>query len=349
MIRVGIVGATGQVGEGLIKAVLGHPGARLAVLTSAHASGQRIDKVLPALRGECDLVTVPQDPAELVGKADVAFLATKGPESMKLAPPLLAGGVKVIDIGGEFRLSSAADYEKWYGEKHTCPELLAEAVYGLPELFAGKVAGARLVANPGCYPTGSILAVAPLVHAGLVDTEGLVFDAHSGLSGAGRTYNPKSDNLFVSCNENVRAYGVGTHKHIPEIERGVGAAAGCAVTVTFVPHLAPMTYGIHTTAFARPAQGGGRLDTAALLAAAREFFAPHPFVRVFDDPAEVATVNVRATNYLDWSAKFVERSGTVVVTTALDNTVKGAAGQAVENMNLVFGLDRRAGLTGRSL
>jgi len=348
MIRVGIVGATGQVGEGLIRAILGHPGAKLAVLTSAHATGQRIDKVLPVLRGECELVTVAQDPAELVGKVDVAFLATKGPESMKLAPPLLAGGVKVIDIGGEFRLSSAADYEKWYGEKHTCPELLAEAVYGLPELFAEKVAKAKLVANPGCYPTGSILAVAPLLRAGLVDSEGLVFDAHSGLSGAGRTYNPKSDNLYVSCNESMRAYGVGTHKHIPEIERGVGTAAGRKVTVTFVPHLAPMTYGIHTTAFARPAKGQ-KLDTAALLAAAREFFAPHPFVRVFDDPAEVAIINVRASNYLDWSAKFVERSNVVVVTTALDNTVKGAAGQAVENMNLMFGLERTAGLKGRSL
>jgi N-acetyl-gamma-glutamyl-phosphate reductase len=293
-------------------------------------------------------VAVGQEAANLVGRVDVAFLATKGPVSMELAPPLLAGGVRVIDIGGEFRLQSAADYEKWYGEKHICPELLKEAVYGLPELFAAEVARARLVANPGCYPTSAILATAPLLAAGLVEADGIVFDAHSGLSGAGRTYSPKSDNLFVSCNENVRAYGVGTHKHTPEIERCVSHAAGRRVTVTFVPHLSPMTYGIHTTAFCRPA-AGRKFDTARLLAAAREFFAPHPFVRVFDDPAEVATANVRASNYCDWSAKFVERSGTVVVTTAIDNTVKGAAGQAVENMNIMFGLDRRAGLTGRSL
>ena len=346
MIRVGIVGATGQVGEGLIRVILGHPQAKLAVLTSAHAAGTRIDQALPALRGECDLVAVPQDTAELIGKVDVAFLATKGPESMELAPPLLAAGVKVIDIGGEFRLETAADYQQWYGGKHTCPELLAEAVYGLPELFAEQIAKARLVANPGCYPTGAILAAAPLVAAKLVEPDGLVFDAYSGLSGAGRTYNPKNDNLFVACHENLRAYAVGTHKHTPEIERALGAAAGRSLTVTFVPHLAPMTYGIHTTAFARPAR---KLDTAALLAAAREFFAAHPFVRVFDDPAEVATANVRGSNYLDWSAKLVERSGTVVVVTALDNTVKGAAGQAVENMNIMFGLERKAGLTGRSL
>ena len=346
MIRVGIVGATGQVGEGLIRVVLGHPQAKLAVLTSAHAAGTRIDKVLPVLRGECDLVTVPQDTKQLVGKVDVAFLATKGPESMELAPALLAGGVKVIDIGGEFRLETAADYEKWYGGRHTCPELLEEAVYGLPELFAEEIAKARLVANPGCYPTGAILAVAPLLAAGLVEPDGLIFDAHSGLSGAGRTYNPKSDNLFVSCNESIRAYGVGSHKHTPEIERGVARLAGRRAAVTFVPHLAPMTHGIHTTAFARPR---GRPDTARLLAAAREFFAPHPFVRVFDDPAEVATANVRASNYCDWSARLVEPAGTVVVTTAIDNTVKGAAGQAVENLNLMFGFDRRAGLVARSL
>lgn len=348
MIRVGIVGATGQVGESLIRVLLGHPGAKLTVATSAHAAGQRLEKALPALRGELDLVAVPQDTANLVGKVDVAFLATKGPESMQLAPPLLSGGVRVIDIGGEFRLASAADYEKWYGEKHTCPELLAEAVYGLPELNAAGVAKARLVANPGCYPTGAILAVAPLLAAGLVEADGLIFDSQSGLSGAGRTYSSKSDNLFVSCNENVRAYGVGSHKHTPEIERGVGQVAGRQVTVTFVPHLSPMTYGIHTTAFCRPANGR-KLDTAALLAAARKFFVPHPFVRVLDDAGEVATANVRASNYCDWSAKFVERSGTVVVVTAIDNTVKGAAGQAVENMNIMFGLERKAGLTGRSL
>jgi len=287
--------------------------------------------------------------------ADVQFEFTQG-DAVVECRSSASGAVRAQLSPGTWRCvltkpgygRKTVDLEVTPGGEHTCPELLKEAVYGLPELFAAEIAKARLVANPGCYPTGAILAVAPLLAGGLVEPDGLIFDAYSGLSGAGRTYNPKSDNLFVACNENLRAYGVGTHKHTPEIERGVESLAGRKVPVTFVPHLAPMTFGIHTTAFCRPADWK-TLDTAALLAAARKFFAPHPFVRVFDEVAEVATANVRASNYCDWSAKFVENSGMVVVTTAIDNTVKGAAGQAVENMNIMFGIDRRAGLTGRSL
>ena len=346
MIRVGIVGATGLVGEGLIRVLLGHPGARLAVVTSAHAAGQRLDASLPALRGEVPLTAVEPRVENLVGKVDAVFLAGKGPESMEMAPPLLAAGLKVIDIGGEFRLKSAADYEQWYGGKHLCPELLAEAAYGLTELFADRVRGARLVANPGCYPTGANLAVAPLLAEALVGPGGLIFDSYSGASGAGRTYNPKSRNLYLEVNENLRAYAVGSHKHTPEIERVVEHLAGAHFPVTFVPHLAPLDRGILTTAFCRPA---GQVSSADLLAAAREFYAGQPFVRVVDDPGEVSTGNVRGSNYCDWSAKYLERTGCVVAVTAIDNTVKGAAGQAVENLNLMFGLERTAGLVGRSL
>lgn len=346
MIRVGIVGATGLVGESLVRAVLGHPEAGVAVVTSAHAAGMRLDAKLPALRGEVDLVLVEPKPENLIGKADLAFLATKGPESMEMAPPLLEAGLKVIDIGGEFRLTGAADYKRWYGNEHTCPELLAEAAYGLPELFEEKIRAARLVANPGCYPTGAILAIAPLLKAGLIEADGLVFDSYSGVSGAGRTYSAKGRNLYQDCNENLRAYAVGSHKHTPEIERGIAALAGGDHRVTFVPHLAPLDRGILTTAFCRPKSG---VATAGLIEAARSFFAEQPFVRVLDDPDEVETYNVRGSNYCDWSARFVKHSGAVVVVTAIDNTVKGAAGQAVENMNLLFGLDRTAGLVGRSL
>jgi N-acetyl-gamma-glutamyl-phosphate reductase len=346
LIKAGIVGATGLVGEGLARVLLGHPGAELTVATSAHAAGSRLDFELPSLRGELDIKLVEPDPANLIGKVDVAFLATKGPESMKTAPVLLEGGVRVIDIGGEFRLRTAEEYKQWYGRKHTCPDLLEEAVYGLPELFADRIREARLVANPGCYPTGAILAVAPLLAEVLVGPGGLVFDAYSGASGAGRTYNPKSKNMYLEVNENLRGYAVGTHRHTPEIERVVEHLTAMDEPVTFVPHVAPLDRGILTTAFCRPV---GEADTAALLGAARKFYAEQPFVRVFSDASEVGTYNVRGSNYCDWSVVGVERSGTVVVVTAIDNTVKGAAGQAVENMNIMFGLDRTAGLTGRSL
>jgi N-acetyl-gamma-glutamyl-phosphate reductase len=346
MIRVGVVGSTGLVGESLIRVILGHPQAEVAVLTSAHASGRRADVKLPALRAEIDLVLVEPRPENLVGAVDVAFLATKGPESMQMAPALLEAGVKVVDIGGEFRLKTAADYKEWYGNEHTCPDLLAEAAYGLPELFAEEIATARLVANPGCYPTGAILAVAPLLGGALIEAGGLIFDAYSGVSGAGRTYSSGARNLYQDCNENLRAYAVGKHKHTPEIERAVEHLCAQQHCVTFVPHLAPLDRGILTTAFCRPV---GSSSTEELLEAAREFYADAPFVRVIDDPGDVSVYNVRGSNYCDWSVKAVDRSGCVVVVTAIDNTVKGAAGQAAENMNLMFGLARTTGLTGRSL
>jgi N-acetyl-gamma-glutamyl-phosphate reductase len=315
-------------------------------VTSAHASGSAVAEHLPALRGEIDLELVKPRPKALIGKVDVAFLATKGPESMKMAPPLCEGGVRVVDIGGEFRLKSAEDYEQWYGNKHTCPELLEEAVYGLPELFAEEIREARLVANPGCYPCGAILAVAPLLAEVLVGPGGLVFDSYSGASGAGRTHNPKSRNLYLEVNENLRAYAVGTHRHTPEIERAVEHLSALESPVTFVPHIAPLDRGILTTAFCRPV---GSPSPEGLLEAAGKFFSDAPFVRVVSEPARVCTYNVRGSNYCDWSAVYLERTGCVVAVTAIDNTVKGAAGQAVENMNIMFGLERTAGLTGRSL
>jgi N-acetyl-gamma-glutamyl-phosphate reductase len=346
MIRVGVVGSTGLVGESLIRAVLGHPGAEVAVVTSAHACGQVISDVLPSLRGEIDLIAQEPDPANLIGQVDVAFLAGKGPESMTMAPPLLKAGVKVIDIGGEFRLSSAADYQKWYGNKHICSELLKEAVYGLPELFEAEIRSARLVANPGCYPTGALLAVAPFLKAGLISADGLIFDSYSGASGAGRTYSAGGRNLYVDVNENLRAYALGNHKHTPEIELGVDFIAGGEHKVTFVPHLAPLDRGIFTTAFCRPS---GEIGLEDLFKAGQEFCAGQPFLRFLEKADQVWTRNVQSSNYCDLSATFVEDTKVVVAVSAIDNTVKGAAGQAVENMNLMFDLERRTGLTGRSL
>ena len=351
MIRVSIVGATGLVGEGLIRAVLGHPQCKLALLVSDSAAGKPIGELLPPLRNECDLVTVSASPEEIAKQSDVVFTAKKGTETFAVVPGLLKAGAKVIDIGGEFRFRDAGVYEEWYKEPHACKELLAETVYGLPELFKNEIKKARLVGNPGCYVTSAVLALAPFVAADLLDGDSIVIDSFSGLSGAGRQFNSKQSNLFVDIDENLRAYGVGTHRHTPEIEMGLTrAAGGRPVKVTFVPHLAPLDRGILTTVFARPKQGT-ELDTARALNLLREFYTREraPFVRVLNAVGDVAISNVARGNYCDLSAQVVERTGMLVVTSALDNLVKGAAGQALQNLNLMCGLDETMGLKGRSL
>ncbi len=345
--RVSVVGATGLVGEFLLRAMIGHPRARISLMVSEHAAGREIGDLLPALRGEVRGKTAAADPETIAAESDVAFLAKKGPESMELAPKLLAAGCRVIDIGGEFRFRDYAVYEEWYGNRHTCRDLLAEAVYGMPELARNRISGARLVGNPGCYATAVILALYPLLKAGAISADGICANCYSGLTGAGRQYNAKNSNLFVDIEANLRAYNVGTHKHAPEIESALADATGRRAKITFVPHLAPMDRGILATIYCRPlgpgAEPGGAME---ILKAA---YADEPFVRVLDDPSGVATANVRGTNYLDVSAKLVERTETLVVVAALDNMVKGAAGQAVQNMNLMLGFEETAGLKGRSI
>ena len=337
MVRVGIVGATGLVGEGLIRILESHPETRLAVLTSRHAAGRDVAAELPGLRGLVSHELEPPDVGRLVEACDCVFLAMKSAESMRIAPPLLEKGVKCIDIGGEFRFRDPKTYEKWYGAPHEAPDLCARAVWGLPELAREKIASADLVANPGCYPTGAVLGALPFLKDGkdgkggkdgLIRPDGIIVNATSGVSGAGRTYNPKSENLFLSCHENLRAYAVGTHKHTPEIELCLSEITGGDVAVTFVPHLAPIDRGILTQIYARPA---GKPDA-------------EPFLRARGSVEEVRTANVRGTNFCDVGVAVIERTSTVVVTTAIDNTVKGASGQAVQNMNIMFGLEETAGL-----
>ena len=345
MVRVGIVGSTGLVGEGLIRILASHPEARLAVLTSRHAAGKDVAEELPALRGLVSHELEPPEVGRLVERCDCVFLAMKSAESMRIAPPLLEEGVKCIDIGGEFRFRDPKTYEKWYANPHEAPDLCARAVWGLPEQNREKIASADLVANPGCYPTGAVLAALPLIKAGLVDPEGVIVSSISGVSGAGRTYSPKSENTFLDCHENLRAYGVGTHKHTPEIDQALTEAAGQGVRVTFVPHLAPIDRGILTQVFLCPAAGA---TAEALNGALAEFAAAEPFVRARASAGEVRTANVRGTNFCDLAVTLVnaddERAATVIATSAIDNTVKGASGQAVQNMNIMFGLDETAGL-----
>jgi len=339
MIRVGIVGSTGLAGEGLVRILLGHPEAELTCLCSDHAAGRNVADVLPGLTKELSLTLCPTDVDRLVSETDVVFLAKKSADSMRLVPRLLEGGVKAIDIGGEFRLKDPAQYEKWYGTAHECPELLGEAVYGLPEFHAEEIAGARLVANPGCYPTSALIPLVPLLREKLVEPDGIAVDSYSGMSGAGRT----SGFAFIDHNEDIRAYKPVGHKHTPEIEQELTAATGRRVVISFVPHLAPLDRGIHTTIFARATSSSeGALRTL------QEFYADAPFVRVFDQPGGVTLLNVRNTNYCDTSLALDKRTGMVIIVCAIDNTTKGAGAQAVQNMNIMFGLDETTGLKNRS-
>lgn len=343
-LRIGILGATGAVGEALIRILLGHPAARLTVLGSDHAAGTRVDKALPVLRGQTDAVLRKPDLAAFAEETDVVFLAKKGADSMEWAPRLLDAGLKAIDCGGEFRFRDAAVYERFYGTRHTCPELLAEAVLGLPELYRERIKAARLVATPGCYPTAAILPLAPLLAAGLIRPEGIIVDAYSGLSGAGKTYSEKAKNLFVDCDENCRAYSPLVHRHAPEIEQELTLAAGTPATAAFVPHLLPLDRGILTTIFADLARPAA---TADILDAWHRRYDAEPFIRIFDCLDEVTLANVHRTNYCDFAAIADPRTNKLVIVSALDNVIKGACGTAVQSMNLMFGLPETTGLLHR--
>ncbi len=344
MIRIGIIGATGAVGEALIRILLGHPQAELAFLGSDHAAGQPIDQVLPVLRGQLDAACRKPGLDALAADCDLVFMAKKGPESMAWAPRLLDAGLKVIDHGGEFRFRDPAAYEAAYGNTHTCPDLLDEAVFGLPELYREQIRAARLVGNPGCYPTAAILPLAPLLAEGLIERDGIVVDAYSGLSGAGRQYSAKARNLFLDADANCRAYGLIAHRHAPEMEQELSLAAGLPATVVFVPHLIPLDRGILTTLFARLTRDAAADDVLGLW---RRRYAREPFIRIIDDPADVELAHVHRTNYCDFSAAIDPRTRTLVVVSALDNVIKGACGMAVQNMNLMSGLAETAGLLHR--
>lgn len=341
MVRVAIIGATGAVGEGLIRILTGHPQAELAFLGSDHAAGEAIADVLPALRGVVDQTCRKPDLGAIAREADVVFLAKKGPESLTWAPKLLDAGLKVIDCGGEFRFRDPAVYERFYGNPHTCPELLAEAVFGLPELHRDKLRRARLVGNAGCYPASALLPLAPLVADRLIEPRGIIVDSYSGLSGAGKTYSPKARNLFVDCNENCRPYNPLTHRHAPEIEQELTLAAGAEATVAFVPHLIPTDRGILTTIFADLAEG---TTTERVVESWRRRYADEPFIRIRNTLDEVELASVQRTNFCDFAAIADQRTGKLVIASALDNVVKGACGNAVQVMNILFALPETTGL-----
>ncbi|AWM39879.1 N-acetyl-gamma-glutamyl-phosphate reductase [Gemmata obscuriglobus] len=333
-VKVAVLGGSGYTAVELIKLLLRHPGAEIAAVTSRQA--EHVADLHPSLLGRLDLQCEPFDPDALKAKGvQVAFGCLPHGTSMESIPPLLDRGIRVIDLSADYRLRDATVYQEWYKETHHDAENLAHAVYGLPEVYGDTLAGARLIANPGCYPQTAILGLAPLVANKLIELSGIVIDSKSGVSGAGRT--PKLTTHFPECNESVSAYSVGTHRHTPEIEQALGDIAGAAVSVIFTPHLMPMDRGIFSTIYATPTKPVSEAELTALY---RGYFAGKPFVRVRTAPP--ATKDTTGTNFLDVCVKVVR--GKVLVLAAEDNLIRGASGVAVQNFNRVFGFPETTGL-----
>ncbi len=336
MVKVGIVGGTGYTGVELLRLLTTHTDAEVVAITSRAECGRRVDDLFPNLRGYYDLSFSEPD-VHVLAACDVVFFATPHNVAMNLVPELLAADARVIDLSADYRIRDASLWSQWYGEPHASPELLAEAVYGLPELNREKIAAARLVACPGCYPTSVQLGFMPLLANGLIDPQQLIASAASGVSGAGRQ--ARIDNLLSEAADSFKAYGVSGHRHLPEIEQGLSDIAGESAQVTFVPHLLPIVRGIHATLF-------GRLnnDSVDLQALYEDAYAEEPFVDVLPSGVYPQTRTVKGANRCQISIAVPQNRNTVVVMATIDNLVKGASGQAVQNMNIMLGLDETAGL-----
>lgn len=339
MRRVAIAGASGYTGAELLRILVQHPLAKVVALTAETHANAPVGRIFPSLAGFLDLTCLPLDTAKLAAEAEFIFLALPHKTSMAVGLDLLQRGARVLDLSADFRLKDAALYPAWYKVEHQAPQLLKEAAYGLPELHREAIAAARLVAVPGCYPTGAILGLAPLIADGIVDPESVVIDAISGVSGAGRK--PELPTHYSEANENLKAYGVATHRHTPEIEQELSLLAGRDLTVTFTPHLAPLTRGILTTVTATLLS---RRAAAEILEAFRAYYRTSAFVRVLEEGQLPETKQVLHSNLCDIGVVVDPRTGRVIVVTAIDNLVKGASGQAVQCFNLMAGLDERAGL-----
>ena len=329
MIKVGIVGGTGYTGVELLRLLARHPQVELRAITSRKEAGMAVAEMFPNLRGHVGLKFVEPEAAGLE-QCDVVFFATPNGIAMQQARALLEAGVKVIDLAADFRIKDVAVWEQWYKMEHACPDLVAEAVYGLPEINRAMIKGARLIANPGCYPTAVQLGFLPLLEAGAVDTGFLVADAKSGVSGAGRK--AEIATLFAEASDNFKAYAVSGHRHWPEIKQGLEQFAGNPVGFTFVPHLLPLIRGIHATLYAKISAD---IDLQSLF---EKRYANEPFVDVLPAGAHPETRSVRGANICRIAVHRPQGSDSVVVLSVIDNLVKGAAGQAVQNMNILFDL-----------
>ncbi|TWT29992.1 N-acetyl-gamma-glutamyl-phosphate reductase [Blastopirellula retiformator] len=328
-IRVGILGATGYTAFELAKILLRHRGAKITALTTRQDDRPHVSSVHSSLTGRLDLHLENLSLDELAERCDCIFGCLPHAASAAVVPSLLERGLKVVDLSADYRLRDVAVYEKWYGEKHPDPARLPNSAYGLPELFRDPIRGAELIANPGCYPTAATLALAPLLKNGMIQPTDILVDAKSGVSGAGRT--PKLGTLYCEANESFSAYGVGTHRHMPEIEQNLEQASGQKCSAIFTPHLVPMDRGILSTCYAKPT---APVTTAEAIAALREFYADEPFVQVIDGLP--TTKSVSGTNYCHLTARVV--NDRIIVISVIDNLIKGASGAAVQNFNIMYDL-----------
>lgn len=344
MLKVGIIGASGYTGAELARLLCNHPNAQITVATSRQYQGKALADIFPSLRKKVHIICENLPVQELAGKADFFFTAVPHKTAMDIVPQLLAAGKKVVDLSADFRIRDIDVYEQWY-QPHSSPEFLQEAVYGLPELYREQITSTKLVANPGCYPTSVILGLAPLLQAGILETNTIIADSKSGTSGAGRA--AQTGTLFCEVHDGFRPYKVGrAHRHTPEIEQELSALGKEEITVSFTPHLLPISRGILSTIYATLAKS---MNVAQLLELYENFFMDEPFVRILPEDVFPATQQVRGSNYCDISVKVDPLTNRVIVMSAIDNVVKGASGQAIQNMNLMNNFDETNGLTGAPL
>ena len=344
MLHVAVVGASGYTGAELLRILYTHPEVAVTCVTSEQSAGKMVSELFPTLRNRYHQTLENLEPVRIADRADFIFTALPHKAAMEVVPTFIRLGKQVVDLSADYRFTDPAAYEAWY-EPHMNPELLAQAVYGLPEIRREQIAGANLVGNPGCYPTCTILALAPLLKNGIIDPERIIVDAKSGVSGAGR--GAKVENLFCEVNDGFKAYGVGgVHRHIPEIEQELSLLAGQPLIITFTPHLVPMDRGILATVYA---DLKGLHSCAELLALYRDFYGSEEFVRILPEGAFPSTAFVKGSNCCDIGLAVDRRTGRVVIVAAIDNLVKGAAGQAVQNMNIMNGFPENLGLDGLAL
>ncbi len=338
-VKIAIVGSSGYTGGELCRLLLYHHHTSVIAVTSEKSAGQPLTNIFPHLLGLTDLICEPLDPEAIARKADFVFLALPHITAQAAAFRFHQLGVKVVDLSADYRLTDAALYEKWYEHCHQYPQLLGQAVYGLPELHREKIRKASLVANPGCYPTGAILGLAPLITKGVIDLSTIIIDSKSGVSGAGRS--PALAYHYPEANEGLMAYKIGTHRHTPEIEQEVAGLAGKPVALSFTPHLIPMNRGILTTIYATLSTP---TDNGKLHELYTHFYQNEPFVRVLPSGQYPNVRNVRGSNFCDIGFYADTRTSRAIIVTAVDNLVKGASGQAIQNMNLMMGFDETEGL-----
>jgi len=344
MKKIAIVGASGYTGLELLRILYGHPEVQISCLTSEQSAGKKISDIFPTLKNRCDLILENLEPVRVAEKADIIFTALPHKAAMEVVPTFLKLGKKVVDLSADYRLSDAEVYGSWY-ESHLNPELLSHAVYGLPELRRNIIAPCNLVANPGCYPTSIILGLAPLLKNGLIDPASIIADSASGVTGAGRS--ARVDSLYCEVNEGYKAYGVGgVHRHTPEIEQELSLLAGEQLKITFTPHLVPMDRGILSTVYSTPNSAITQKNLHDLY---NDFYKDEYFVRVCAEGALPSTAFVRGSNFCDIAPVLDKRTGRIIVVSAIDNLMKGASGQAVQNMNIICGFPETVGLKGIAL